>query len=251
VTGQNGRSESEFIYGINPVKEALKAGRVRELYISSSRKNELNEILQLSKELKIPLRIVEERFFTSRFPKGHQSVGALVRKKILTDTAGLLQKIGDKTSSLLIILDEIEDTRNFGAILRVAEAAGADGVIIQRRRQAGITPEVVKASAGAFEYVDIAEENNIKYAINLLKEEGFRIIALEAKGEKLIWEIELKGRIALIVGSEGGGIRETVLRLADEIIKIPMLGKVNSLNVSVAAGIAIYEVLRQKRICRA
>lgn len=251
MTGQNGRSESEFIYGINPVKEALKAGRVRELYISSSRKNELNEILQLSKELKIPLRIVEERFFTSRFPKGHQSVGALVRKKILTDTAGLLQKIGDKTSSLLIILDEIEDTRNFGAILRVAEAAGADGVIIQRRRQAGITPEVVKASAGAFEYVDIAEENNIKYAINLLKEEGFRIIALEAKGEKLIWEIELKGRIALIVGSEGGGIRETVLRLADEIIKIPMLGKVNSLNVSVAAGIAIYEVLRQKRICRA
>jgi len=251
VTGQNGRSESEFIYGINPVKEALKAGRVMELYISSSRKNELNEILQLSKELKIPLRIVEERFFTSRFPKGHQSVGALVRKKILTDTAGLLQKIGDKTSSLLIILDEIEDTRNFGAILRVAEAAGADGVIIQRRRQAGITPEVVKASAGAFEYVDIAEENNIKYAINLLKEEGFRIIALEAKGEKLIWEIELKGRIALIVGSEGGGIRETVLRLADEIIKIPMLGKVNSLNVSVAAGIAIYEVLRQKRICKA
>lgn len=251
MTGQNGRSESEFIYGINPVKEALKAGRVMELYISSSRKNELNEILQLSKELKIPLRIVEERFFTSRFPKGHQSVGALVRKKILTDTAGLLQKIGDKTSSLLIILDEIEDTRNFGAILRVAEAAGADGVIIQRRRQAGITPEVVKASAGAFEYVDIAEENNIKYAINLLKEEGFRIIALEAKGEKLIWEIELKGRIALIVGSEGGGIRETVLRLADEIIKIPMLGKVNSLNVSVAAGIAIYEVLRQKRICKA
>jgi 23S rRNA (guanosine2251-2'-O)-methyltransferase len=121
-----------------------------------------------------------------------------------------------------------------------------DGVIIQRRRQAGITPDVVKASAGAFEYVDIAEENNIKYAINLLKEEGFRLIALEAEGEKLLWDVELRGRIGLIIGSEGRGIRETVLRLADEIIKIPMLGKVNSLNVSVAAGIAIYEVLRQK-----
>jgi 23S rRNA (guanosine2251-2'-O)-methyltransferase len=246
VTGQNGRSDSEFIYGINPVKEALKAGRVRELYISSSRKKELNEILQLSKELNIPLRIVEERFFSSRFPKGHQSIGALVRKKRLTDTAGLLKKVSDRSSCLFLLLDEVEDTRNFGAILRVAEAGGVDGVIIQRRRQAGITPDVVKASAGAFEYVDIAEENNIKYAINLLKEEGFRLIALEAEGEKLLWDVELRGRIGLIIGSEGRGIRETVLRLADEIIKIPMLGKVNSLNVSVAAGIAIYEVLRQK-----
>lgn len=246
MTGQSGRSDSELIYGINPVKEALRSGRVKELYISQRRKKGLEEFLELAQKAGIPIKWVETSFFDSHFTKGHQSIAALVKKKRLLDTGDLLKKIGSKESSLILILDGIEDPRNLGAILRVAEAGGADGVVIQKHRQAGISSEVIKSSAGAYEYVDIAVENNIKYAINTLKNEGFTIIGTDSKAKKTFWDVSLRGRIGLVMGSEGKGIKETVLRLCDEIVVIPMLGKVNSLNVSVATGIMVFEVIRQR-----
>ncbi|MCX7794406.1 MAG: 23S rRNA (guanosine(2251)-2'-O)-methyltransferase RlmB [Thermodesulfovibrionales bacterium] len=248
MTKQSGRSDYEMICGLNPVKEALRARRVKELYISETRKKGLEEILELSKKANITVKWVENSFFDVRFQKGHQSVAALVKKKKVLDTGDLLKKIESRESALVIILDEIEDPRNLGAILRVADAAGADGVVIQKYRQAGISPEVIKSSAGAYEYVDIVMENNIKYSINAFKKEGFTIIGADIKAEKNLWQVDLRGKIGLIMGSEGRGIRETVLKLCDEIVFIPMLGKVNSLNVSVATGIIVFEALRQRMI---
>ncbi len=245
MTVQNGQSSYEYIYGVNPVIEALRADRVLEIFLSEKRKKGLQRILDISSKKGISVRIVEEDFF-STFPKGHQSIAARVKRKRLLDTASLLKEIGSKEEALIIILDEIEDPRNVGAIIRVAEASGTDGLIIQRHRQAGITPAVIKASAGAFEFVRIAEENNIKYGIRLLKDEGFRIIAAEATAKTFLWDVELKGRIGLVVGSESKGIRETVLRLCDEIVRIPMVGRINSLNVSVATGVLVFEILRQR-----
>ncbi len=247
MTGQNGRSDFELIYGVNPVKEAIRAGRVKEIYISEGRKKGLEELFELSKKRSIPVKKVEENFFNSRFPKGHQAIAALVKKKRLLDTGGLLLKVKNKDSAIIIILDEIEDPRNLGAILRVAAAGGADGVILQRYRQTGITSEVIKSSAGAYEYVEIAEENNIKYAINTLKEEGFTIIGAEVNGEKSLWDTDMRGRIGIVIGSEGRGLRKTVLEMCDERVFIPMMGRVNSLNVSVACGIIIFEALRQRQ----
>lgn len=247
MTEQSGRLDPELICGINPVKEALRSGRVKELYISETRKKGLEEVLSLSRKADVPVKWVDSSFFDSRFPKGHQSIAALVKKRRLLQTDDLLKKIGSRESSLIIILDEIEDPRNLGAILRVAEAGGADGVVIQRHRQTGISPEVIKSSAGAYEYVDIAVENNIKYAINTLKKEGFTIIGSDSRAEKSLWDVSLRGRIGLVMGSEGKGIRQSVLRLCDEIVCIPMLGKVNSLNVSVATGIMVFEAMRQRR----
>lgn len=247
MTKQSGRSDFELIYGVNPVKEALKAGRVKEVYISEGRKKGLEELFELSLKKEVPVKKVEENFFSSHFPKGHQAVAALVRKKRLLDTGELLLKVKNKDSAIILILDEIEDPRNLGAILRVADAGGADGIILQRYRQAGISSEVIKSSAGAYEYVDIAEENNIKYAINSLKDEGFTIIGAEATGENSLWDTDMRGRIGVVIGSEGRGLRKTVLGMCDEIVFIPMMGNVNSLNVAVACGIIIFEALRQRQ----
>lgn len=244
---QNGRSDFDFVYGVNPVMEALKAGRVKEIYISDSRRKELKKIIDRCGTSDFSVKIVDDSFFNSRFPKGHQSIAARVESKRALDTVELIEKVLPKTDGFFIVLDEIEDPRNFGAILRVADASGADGVIIQRHRQAGVGPGVIKASAGAYEFVDIAEESNIKYAINTLKEYGFRIIGADAGGRTLLWETDLTGRIGLVIGSEARGIRQTILRLCDEVIKIPMMGKINSLNVSVATGVIAFEVLRQRR----
>ncbi len=247
MTGQSGRSEFELIYGVNPVKEALRSGRVKEIYISESRKKGLEELFEICKKRAIPVKKVEENFFSSRFAKGHQAVAALVKKKRLIDTGELLLKVKDKDSSIMLILDEIEDPRNLGAILRVADAGGVDGIIIQKYRQVGISSEVIKSSAGAYEYVDIAEESNIKYAINSLKDEGFTIIGAEATAEKSLWDTDMRGKIGIVIGSEGRGLRKTVLGMCDETVFIPMMGNVNSLNVSVACGIIIFEALRQRQ----
>jgi len=145
-----------------------------------------------------------------------------------------------------LILDLIEDPQNFGAILRTADAAGVHAVIYQKRRSAGVVPSVWKASSGAVWHVNLVEINNIKYAIRALKDNNIKIIGAEAKGKNLLWETDLTQPVALITGSEGGGIRQSVLSLCEEVVSIPMKGMVNSLNVSVATALFVYEVIRQR-----
>lgn len=238
----------EWIYGLNPVLEALKAGRnVKVLYIASSRHEKVVEVRRDAEMRGIPIETADPFFFDSRFPKGHQGVAAKVVHKGYTSLNDLLMIPLKKSEiPLFIILDSIEDPRNFGAILRTADAAGAHGVIIQSYRSVSLGPEVSKTSAGAVEYVPVSIVTNIKHAIHDMKEKRITVIGAEAGVHPAIWEKDLNVPLAIVIGSEGKGIRKTVGESCDMMVSLPMRGKINSLNVSVATGIILFEILRQR-----
>jgi len=240
--------KTEWLYGFNPVLEAIRSERkITFIYISKQRHENIEKIIETAKAKKIPVNFKEKDFFDSRFHKGHQGIAAVVEKKKLLSVEDLLNIPAQKNEvPFFLILDLIEDPRNFGAILRVADAAGMHGVIFQSNRSAGITSVVSKASAGALEYVNIAEVVNIKHAIDKMKRLDIAIIGAEAGSELTPWDIDMKGPMAFVIGSEGQGLRKTVREMCDFVVSLPMRGKVNSLNVSVATGILSYEVIRQR-----
>ena len=246
-TSQN--SSEHFIYGINPVFEIIKSDRkVHNVYIQRQTEKHLQKIIDLARQKQVPVKTVDREFFEDRFDKGHQGVAASVAPKKTIDIDTLLDLAFNKTNSpFFLVLDCIEDPRNFGAILRVADAAGLNGVVFQSRRAAGISPLVYKASAGAIEHVNLSEIVNIKHAIGKMKERDVVIIGAEADSKTGLWDVDMTAPLALIVGSEGEGLRQTVRSMCDIIVNLPMRGMVNSLNVSVATGIIAYEVLRQRR----
>jgi len=241
--------EDFYIYGLNPVSEALKSGaRITTIFVHRQSAGSLKAVMGLAESKHIPVKLVEKDFFDAKFDKGHQGIAASVAPKELLDIEDLIDRAFSKNSTpFFVVLDCIEDPRNFGAILRVADAAGADGVVFQSRRSAGLTPVVYKASAGAIQHVAMAEVVNIKHAVALMKERDVTIVGAEADAPSGIWEVDLKGPIAVVVGSEGEGMRRTVKEMCDVLVSLPMRGIVNSLNVSVATGIIAYEVMRQRR----
>ncbi len=242
------QDKTEWLYGFNPVLEAIKSGRkIKTVYIYKQRHEQLQKIIEMANTEGITVEFAEREFFDTRFHKGHQGVAAVVEKKgflALDELLSIPEKKGEP--AFFIILDLIEDPRNFGAILRVADAAGAHGVIFQSHRSAGITPVVSKASAGAIEHVNLTEVVNIKHAIEKMKKLDITIVGAEADSELTLWDIDLKTPIAIIIGSEGQGLRKTVREMCDLVVSLPMRGRVNSLNVSVATGILSYEVIRQR-----
>ncbi len=237
-----------WIYGLNPVLEAIRAGRnIKEIYLSSGRHEKLSQIEKEIESRRIPVRVVDNKFFDDTFPKGHQGIAAKVFQKEYVSLEDLLNIPVEKNElPFFLILDCIEDPRNFGAIVRSAEAAGVHGIVIQAYRSAGLGSEVSKASAGAIEYVHVSQVSNIKHAISEMKENGITIIGAEAGSQLMPWDINLSIPVALVVGSEGKGLRKTVAERCDFITSLPMKGMVNSLNVSVAAAILLFEVLRQR-----
>ncbi len=243
------REKSErWIYGINPVLEAIKSGRkIRAVYISMQRHEQIRRIVDMAKAAGIRLEFAEKDFFDSRFQKGHQGIAAVVEKKRLFTIDELIMESENKEARpFFMVLDGVEDPRNFGAILRVADAAGVNGVVFQSQRSAGLTPIVSKASAGALEYVNLVEAVNIKHAIDKMKNADITIVGAEADSELTIWDVDMKVPIAFVIGSEGQGLRRTVRDMCDYLVSLPMKGSVNSLNVSVAAGILSYEAMRQR-----
>lgn len=241
-------AKEEWLYGFNPVLEAIKSGRkIKTVYISKQRHEHIQKIIEMAKAEGIPVEFAERDFFDTRFYKGHQGVAAVVAQKKLLSIDELLiiaERSGE--AQFFLVLDLIEDPRNFGAILRVADAAGVHGVVFQSHRSAGITPIVSKASAGALEYVNLAEVVNIKHVIDKMKKLNIAIVGAEAGSELTPWKIDMKGPMAFVIGSEGQGLRKTVREMCDFVVSLPMRGKVNSLNVSVATGILAYEVIRQR-----
>jgi 23S rRNA (guanosine2251-2'-O)-methyltransferase len=244
------RQDSEFIYGLNPVLEALKAGRkTREIFLSSGRgaSPRVLEIEEEAKKRNISLKKAEINFFHAHFPKGHQGIAAIVSPKTYINLEELLEIPSRKNEPpFFLILDCIEDPRNLGAILRVADAAGVHGIAIQSYRSVSLSSEVSKVSAGAVEYVSVSMVANIKHAIGKMKERGITIIGAEAGGEKFVWDLDLTLPLALVIGSEGKGLRKTVKEKCDIIVSLPMRGRINSLNVSVATGILTFEILRKR-----
>jgi len=241
------KSKSEWIYGLNPVLEAIRSGReISSVFISLSRKDRSD----IEKEIEgkgIKIQRADRVFFDSRFPKGNQGLAALVAPREYTPLEDLLEIPAARSETpLFLILDCIEDPRNFGSILRIADAGGVHGVVVQSHRSALLGPEAVKASAGAAEYVAVSVVSNIKHAMKAMKELGIIILGAEAGMGSPGWEQDLAAPLALVLGSEGRGLRKTVREDCDALVNLPMKGVVNSLNASVAAGILVFEIMRQR-----
>ncbi len=249
-TGRAGKSRShdEWIYGLNPVLEAIKSGRqVKTVFLSASRREGVAGVEREIISRGIKLKRVDQFFFENSFPKGHQGVAAVVAPRKYADLEELFRIPSlNKETPFFLILDCIEDPRNFGAILRTADAGGVHGVVIQSHRSATLVPEAVKASAGAAEYVPVAMVANVKHAMAGMKEAGVLVVGAEAGAEKTIWDLDLSVPLALVVGSEGKGLRRTVREDCDVLVSLPMKGRVSSLNVSVATAVMIYEVIHQR-----
>jgi 23S rRNA (guanosine2251-2'-O)-methyltransferase len=239
------------IYGMNSVAEALKARGKAFQWVGVAKERHdlrLQRVIEECRRISIPVRFLP-RVELDRMAgtAAHQGVVAVTSAKQYTDLDDVLAAKRGKFS-LVIVLDGVEDPHNLGAILRTADAAGADGVVIPERRAAGITGTVAKTSAGASEYLPVAKVTNISRTLEELKSKGLWIAGLDERGPQTYDKVDYKMDCAMVLGAEGKGLHDLVKRKCDFLVSIPMLGKVPSLNVSVAAGVMLYEVARQRRI---
>ena len=238
------------IEGKNPVKELLNSDEtIEKIMIENGNSDgDLREIQKFARERGIKVEFVDKRGLDKISQTGHhQGVIAEQNSYKYFNLKEVIASEREKGKDILfVILDEILDPHNLGSIVRVAECAGASGVIISNRRSATVNETVVRTSAGATAYLPIIKVNNINNAIETLKKENIWVYALDMDGEEM-YSASLTGDIALVVGSEGNGVGKLTRKICDGIISIPMFGKVNSLNASVSAGIGIYEVIRQRR----
>ncbi|KXZ38962.1 23S rRNA (guanosine2251-2'-O)-methyltransferase [Alkalithermobacter thermoalcaliphilus JW-YL-7 = DSM 7308] len=241
------------IEGRNPVIEALKSDRyIEKIMVSTSAKEgSINKIVKMAKEKGIVVQYVDKvKLNEISQSHSHQGVIAIASDYKYFDIDELLQIPKEKNEDpFFIILDEITDPHNLGSIIRTADAVGAHGIIIPKRRSATITPTVIKSSAGAAEYVPICKVTNIVNAIKKLKENGVWIVGTDMDGD-IHYEKDLTGAVGLVIGSEGFGISRLVKENCDFIVKIPMVGNVSSLNASVACSIVLYEIFRQREKSR-
>lgn len=236
-----------IIYGINPVLEALRAGRVRELRIGERADDRLKQLLALAGERGVRVRRVPADALERDSRRGvHQGVVAEIEEAAEYSIEEIVS--GASAAPLIVVLDGIEDPHNLGAILRTADAAGVDGVVIQSRRSASRGGVAAKASAGALAHVKIAEVVNIARAVEELKEAGVWTVGLASESSDSYDAIDLTLPTALVLGAEGAGLRRLVRERCDRLASIPMRGHVGSLNVSVAAGVVLFEAVRQRQL---
>ncbi len=244
------RLSENKIEGRNPVEEAIRSGlSVDKIFISeTANKNALSKIISLAKERGIPYSFVSskrvEELSGTDHSQGVVAIASAIKYSTLEEILEESKKKG--TPPFVVIADEITDPHNLGAIIRTANAAGADGVLIAKHRNVGVNAVVAKTSAGAVYHTKIAKVTSIPKAIDTLKKEGLWVFGADMDGEKSIFKADLLGPCALVVGSEGKGIGKLVKEKCDFLVNIPMLGKTESLNASVAAGIVMYEILRRR-----
>ncbi|MFQ3580408.1 MAG: 23S rRNA (guanosine(2251)-2'-O)-methyltransferase RlmB [Chloracidobacterium sp.] len=241
------------IYGVSPVLEALRSGRrrVREVLVARGGKpNRLDELRALTRQAGVPLVEVDRvRLDTVTHRANHQGVAAFVAPVEYADLEDVLASATDKP--LFVVLDQVEDPHNLGAVIRTAECAGARAVIIPEHHAAGLTDTVVKASAGATEYLPVARVVNLATALDALRRRDIWIVGVERDGERpyTAWDFTLP--TAIVLGSEGKGMRRLVRERCDLVVSLPLLGQITSLNVSVAAGVVLYEAVRQRHLAPA
>jgi len=234
-----------IIYGINPVLEGLKVGRVTSVWMAQGANPRLQQVADLARQKGIAVRTRDGQSLDRMAEGGvHQGVAAELRDTGPLSVEDLVR--GASGPPLIVVLDGIEDPHNVGAILRTADAAGVDGVIRQSRRAAPLGGVVAKASAGAVAHVKVADVVNIARAIEELKEAGVWTIGLAGDADKRYDEIDFSLPSALVLGAEGDGLRRLVRERCDWLVSIPMRGQVDSLNVSVAAGVVLFEAVRQR-----
>ena len=247
----NQHQENYLIYGRMPVMELLTSGKpIEKILVSNGQiRGNIIKIIDIVKNLNIPIKkVAKSKLDQISNNNNHQGIIAFVAASGYSEMDDIFKAAKEKNQPpFIIILDEIEDPYNMGAIIRTAEASGVHGIIIPKRRNAGLSPTVMKSSAGACNHIHIVRVSNLVNTINFLKDHGLWIYSLDSSGQTW-YNVKYDGPLAVIVGSEGKGIGKLIRESSDFIISLPMLGKVNSLNVSVASGILMYEIVKQKTI---
>ena len=238
-----------YIYGFNAVAEALKARGRGFSWVGVAKERSdirLKRVIDDCRKVGIPVKFLPRTELDEMAGTGaHQGVVAVTSSKQYSDLDDVVgAKRGEK--ALIVVLDGVEDPHNLGAILRTADAAGADGVVIPERRAAGVTGTVTKVSAGASEHLPIARVTNIARSLEDLKDHNIWTVGLDERGSHTYDSLDYKMDCAIVLGAEGKGLHDLVAKKCDFLVSIPMLGKVPSLNVSVAAGVVLYEVVRQR-----
>jgi len=232
---------SEIIYGKNAIVEAIRQKRKFEkLFVADMNK----DIMKLAKENNVKYEVVNKDYINVKVKGNHQGVMAYVPDYKYYE---LEDVITEKRDSLIIMLDGFEDPHNLGAVIRTAETVGVDGIVIPKNRSVKVNSTVTKVSTGATEYVKVCEVTNLVQALNKLKDRGYWVVGAEYTEESVCyWDVDYSMKIVLVVGSEGKGISRIVREACDYLVKIPMRGKINSLNASVSAALIMYEIRRKQ-----
>jgi len=244
--------DRDIVYGRNAVAEALRAGRRRVRHVEIAEGAEggrpIGDIATLAQERNVEVRYISRTEIEMRAPGvNHQGVIAEVGPYPAADYADIIETTRDNPAALLLVLDSLQDPQNLGTLLRTAEAAGVTGVVLPEHRAVGVTPAVVNASAGAVEHLQIATVPNLVRAIHAAKAAGAWVIAAEAEPDAIpLAEADLTGPIALVVGSEGQGVSRLLKEACDLVVRIPLIGRVGSLNAATAGSIMLYEIVRQR-----
>lgn len=244
-------AKNNMIFGIHPLLEALEAGREidKVMMRRGLRTEESARILALARERSVPVQFVPEERLGRLTQRQHQGVIAFISEIEYTPLEELVARVYEEgRAPFIVLLDGLTDVRNFGAIARTAECAGVDALVIPERGSVSVTADAVKTSAGALHRIPVCRVSSIAAAVGLLQSSGVRVVAASEKAEECYTETALQLPLGLVMGAEDHGVSTDVLRMADSITRIPQVGVIGSLNVSVAAGILIYEAVRQEQL---
>ena len=243
------KKEDYQVYGIRAIIEAINADKsIDKVFIQSGLKGDLiKELETLIRKNDIGFSYVPVEKLNRLTKNNHQGVIASISPIIFHDFEELIENvIAENKEPLFLLLDQLSDVRNFGAIIRTAECTGVNGIIIQKKGSAPVTADTIKTSAGAAFKVPIAKVNHLKDAVHYLQASDVKIIAASEKTQNNIYDVSFNGPCAIIMGSEDVGISPSIIKAADEVAKLPLLGEIESLNVSVACGVFLYEAVRQR-----
>lgn len=241
--------KDDFIYGSRAIIEAINAGKeIDKLLLQKDIKNELTtELLVAARDFNIPVQKVPVEKLNRITRKNHQGAIAFVSSVVYASLDNIISEAYSKGEvPLLIVLDRITDVRNFGAIARTAECVGAHGIVIPSRGSAQVGSDAMKTSAGALNFIPVCRADNLKTTLREIRDNGITVLACTEKASDLVYQHDLTVPIALLMGSEEDGISPEYLKLADELCKLPIKGNIESLNVSVATSVVLYEVVRQR-----
>ncbi len=239
----------DIVFGTRPVLEAIKSNKnIERIFIQkNTNKDIIEEIKTLGKKFKLNISIVPKEKLNRITRKNHQGIICYISPISYQPIDEIVLRCYEKGKDpIIIILDKITDTRNLGSISRVAEAVEADAIVIPKKGSALITSDAIKTSAGALNYVPVCKVESLSYTCKTLKKSGLKIISCTEKGEELVYDLDYNCPLAIILGSEKNGISKNLLELSDHKIKIPMYGKIDSLNVSNSTSIILYEIIRQR-----
>lgn len=240
--------DNNLIFGIRPVVEAIEAGRESEkLYIRKGAEGQLmTELRDLCLRHRVHVQEVPVEKLNRLVRGNHQGVVAQIAAIAYVQLDDILERVPDDETPLVVVFDGVTDVRNFGAIARSAECAGAHGLIAPLKNSAPVNAEAIRASAGALTTIPVCRVGSIRNTIKTLQAEGFQVVAATEKSRKLLYDADLRRPTALVMGAEETGISKEVLKLCDERLAIPLIGRIESLNVSAAAAVMLFEVVRQR-----